>query len=57
MVQGLGAASSNVGVGYLVAAHGYPVTYLLHGAVALAALAAFMPMLRAGGKRFPDARS
>ncbi|SEN33469.1 Predicted arabinose efflux permease, MFS family [Duganella sp. CF517] len=46
MVQGLGAASSNVVAGYLVARHGYPVTYLLHGAVALAALAAFVPMRR-----------
>ena len=51
MVQGLGPASSNVGVGYLVTAYGYPVMYLLHGAVALAALAAFMPVLRAGGRR------
>lgn len=51
MVQGLGAASSNVVAGYLVTAYGYPVTYLLHGAVALAALATFMPVLRAGGRR------
>lgn len=50
MVQGLGAASSNVVAGYLVTRHGYPVTYLLHGAVALAALAAFMPVLRGGGR-------
>lgn len=50
MVQGLGAASSNVVAGYLVTRYGYPVTYLLHGAVALAALAAFMPVLRGGGR-------
>lgn len=51
MVQGLGAASSNVVAGYLVTRYGYPVTYLLHGAVALAALAAFLPVLRAGARR------
>ena len=51
MVQGLGAASSNVVAGYLVTHYGYPVTYLLHGAVALAALAAFMPVMRRAGKR------
>ena len=51
MVQGLGAASSNVVAGYLVTRYGYPVTYLLHGAVALAALAAFLPVLRAGTRR------
>ena len=51
MVQGLGAASSNVVAGYLVTRYGYPVTYLLHGAVALAALAAFMPVMRRAGER------
>nr|WP_315217922.1 MFS transporter [uncultured Duganella sp.] len=51
MVQGLGAASSNVVAGYLVTRYGYPVTYLLHGAVALAALAAFMPVMRRAGGR------
>ncbi|USX28468.1 MFS transporter [Oxalobacteraceae bacterium OTU3CINTB1] len=51
MVQGLGAASSNVVAGYLVTRYGYPVTYLLHGAVALAALAAFMPVQRGDGGR------
>jgi MFS family permease len=51
MVQGLGAASSNVVAGYLVTRYGYPVTYLLHGAVALAALAVFMPVMRRAGGR------
>jgi len=51
MVQGMGAASSNVVAGYLVTRYGYPVTYLLHGAVALAALAAFLPVPRGGRGR------
>jgi MFS family permease len=51
MVQGLGAASSNVVAGYLVTRYGYPVTYLLHGAAALAALAAFLPVPRGGRGR------
>ena len=54
-VQGVGAASSNVVAGYLVAQYGYPVTYLLHGAVALAALATVLPALRGAGGRSPDA--
>lgn len=55
-VQGVGAASSNVVAGYLVASYGYPVTYLLHGAVALAALATVLPALRgvASGERRAD---
>jgi predicted MFS family arabinose efflux permease len=56
-VQGVGAASSNVVAGYLVAAYGYPVTYLLHGAVALAALATVLPaLLGAGGGSAAAAR-
>lgn len=51
MVQGLGAASSNAVAGYLVTRYGYPVTYLLHGAVALVALAAFMPVMRRASGR------
>ncbi|OYO32076.1 MFS transporter [Janthinobacterium sp. PC23-8] len=46
VVQGVGAASSNMVAGYLVTHYGYPVTYLLHGAMALAALAALLPALR-----------
>lgn len=45
VVQGVGAASSNVVAGYLVAHYGYPVTYLLHGSFALLALAALLPAL------------
>lgn len=46
VVQGVGAASSNMVAGYLVTHYGYPVTYLLHGAMALVALAALLPALR-----------
>jgi MFS family permease len=53
-VQGIGAASSNVVAGYLVTHYGYPLAYLAHGAVALAALAALMPALR-GTAQKPDA--
>ncbi|MET0266296.1 MAG: MFS transporter [Duganella sp.] len=49
MVQGVGAASSNVVAGYLVTHHGYPLTYLLHGSFALLALAAMMPALAGAG--------
>ncbi|MYM84555.1 MFS transporter [Duganella sp. FT50W] len=45
-VQGIGAATSNLVAGYLVLHYGYPVAYLAHGAVALAALAALAPALR-----------
>lgn len=44
-MQGLGAATSNIAAGYLTAHFGYPVAYLCHGAVALAALAALVPAL------------
>jgi MFS family permease len=50
-VQGIGAASSNVVAGYLVTRYGYPVAYLLHGAVALAALAALRPALAGTTKK------
>lgn len=46
VVQGVGAASSNMVAGYLVTHYGYSVTYLLHGAMALVALAALLPALR-----------
>ncbi len=46
VVQGVGAASSNMVAGYLVTHYGYPVSYLLHGAMALVALAALLPALR-----------
>lgn len=49
MVQGVGAASSNVVAGYLVTHYGYPLTYLLHGSFALLALAAMMPALAGAG--------
>jgi MFS family permease len=45
-MQGLGAALSNIVAGYLTAHFGYGTTYLCHGAVALAALAALVPALR-----------
>ncbi|OBV41541.1 MFS transporter [Janthinobacterium psychrotolerans] len=53
VVQGVGAASSNMVAGYLVTHYGYSVTYLLHGAMALVALAALLPALRPAR---PDAR-
>lgn len=53
VVQGVGAASSNMVAGYLVTHYGYSVTYLLHGAMALVALAALLPALRPAP---PDAR-
>ena len=46
VLQGVGAASSNMVAGYLVTHYGYSVTYLLHGAMALVALAALLPALR-----------
>lgn len=46
VVQGVGAASSNMVAGYLVTHYGYSVTDLLHGAMALVALAALLPALR-----------
>jgi len=49
-VQGIGAASSNVVAGYLTTRFGYSVTYLAHGAVALAALAAMLPALRGASR-------
>lgn len=45
MVQGVGAASSNMVAGYLVTQYGYAFTYLLHGSFALLALAALLPAL------------
>lgn len=50
-VQGIGAASSNVVAGYLTTRFGYSVTYLTHGAVALAALAAMLPTLRGASRQ------
>ncbi|KAB8044207.1 MFS transporter [Janthinobacterium aquaticum] len=50
-VQGIGAASSNVVAGYLTTRFGYPVAYLAHGAVALAALAAMLPALRGASRQ------
>lgn len=45
VVQGVGAAASNVVAGYLVTQYGYAMTYLLHGSFALVALAALLPAL------------
>ena len=52
VVQGVGAASSNVVAGYLVTHYGYAMTYLLHGSFALVALAALLPAL-AGARARP----
>ncbi|KQQ40530.1 MFS transporter permease [Duganella sp. Leaf126] len=50
VVQGVGAAASNVVAGFLVAHYGYALTYLLHGSFALLSLAALLPALAGASK-------